>query len=130
VKKGIYLQAKLDVGEAKEPDAVKSLLDGLPGAFEEANPGMQLTVKKHSAPDEQGKTTVEVYIQGEQAPASSFFKLASRALKKGVTTLSKREAKRARAGKKGAAQISLGEIYERENEDEDEGVILPPANNS
>ena len=113
----------------KEPDAVKSLLDDLPGAFEEANPGMRLTIKKHSAPDGQGKATVEVYIQGEQTPASNFLKLASRALKKGVISLSKREAKSARAGKKGTAQIRLGEINERENEDEDEGVILPPANN-
>jgi hypothetical protein len=126
VKKGIYLQARLDMGSAKDQSASASLLSKLPAAFAKANPGMRLTIKKQSPPDDQGKVTIEVYIQGEQAPASSFLTLSSRALKKGVAALAKGTARSASAEDKGAVKISVEKIVERENQDENDGVILPP----
>jgi hypothetical protein len=129
VKKGIYLQAKIYTGGGKDAASTSSLLEKLPAAFAKANPGMRLTVKKHSPPDHEGKVSVEVYIQGEQAPASSFLKLASRALNKTVAALSKGSGKSAAASTKAAAKISVGEISEIENGDENEDVILPPASN-
>jgi hypothetical protein len=122
MEKGITLQAHLHAGT--EQAAVSDVLKKLPAAFAKANPGLQLKVKKASAPDAKGNVTVRVYIEGDQGPADDFSALAHTSLNKAITAMNAG----ARAASSGdtAPSVHVHGVKEVEDDDDDSGLVLPP----
>jgi hypothetical protein len=127
MEKAINLQAHMYVGT--EQAAASDLLKKLPAAFAQANPGLQLSVKKTSAVDAKGNVSLRVYITGEQDPAADFAALTHAALQKAITALNA-QAKAASSGTGSAAPVHLHGVKEMEGDDENTGVTLPPKSNA
>ena len=83
--KAINLQAKLHVGS--DPKAIADLQQSLPSRFGADNPGLALTVKHVSPPDDKGDVTVRIYIEGDQDPAADFAALTRGALHKTIASM-------------------------------------------
>ena len=127
MEKAIILQAHMHVGS--EQAAASALLKKLPAAFAKANPGLELSIKKTSAPDAKGNVTVRVYISGELEPAADFAALTHTALQKAITALNA-QAKAASSSTGSAAPVHLHSVKEMEGDDEDSGVTLPPKSDA
>jgi hypothetical protein len=128
MKKGINLQAKVHAGSGA---AVSNLSQALPAAFAQANPGLQLTVKSASPVDAQGHATIHVYIEGEQEPAADFAALTRAALNKAIAALNAGAGSSGAPAAPGAAAahtpVHLHDVQEVEGDEEDSGLVLPPA---
>ncbi len=123
MKKAINLQAQVHL---VDPYNQAQFQDTLQKAFTQANPGLTLRVKSLSTPDAQGKTTLRVYIEGEQDPAANFLELTTGALHQVIDSLlPKPAAKTLKAQSRSRAATN---IQETENDDENEDVVLPPKN--
>ncbi len=131
MKKAINLQATVELAD---PNGQAQFQNDLQNAFTRANPGLTLSVKSFTSPDGQGKARLRVYIEGEQDPAADFSQLTSHALHQAIASLLPKPAStsktlktqaRSEGGSRGGA---VKNIQETENDDEDQGVILPPKN--
>ncbi len=120
MKKAINLQVQgqLSGGIA----SAEALRKALPVAFAQANPGMSLSIKSITDPDSQGNINLKVYIEGEQDPAADFNALSSMAIQKAVAALASKS--------NPASSVTIKNIQELGDDDEDSGVVLPPQSAS
>ncbi len=128
MKKAINLQAQVQLADLKSQSQYQ---DNLQKAFARTNPGLTLTVKSLTAPDAQGKAKLRVYIEGEQDPAANFSQLTTQALHQAIDSLAPEAS--ASASKTLQAQSRprsktrpAVNIQETANDDENQGVVLPP----
>jgi hypothetical protein len=131
--KGINMHAKVHVGN--DPTAAANLEQSLPALFAGANPGLTLTVKHASPPDEKGDVTIRIYIEGEQDPAADFAALTRAALNKTIEALNANADKGAGQFTENVASgaatsqtpVHIKELQETEGDEEDTDVTLAPS---
>lgn len=147
MKKAINLQAQVQLAD---PNSQAQFQNDLENAFAQANPGLTLTVKSLTPPDAKGKAKLRVYIEGEQDPAADFSKLTTTALQQAINSLTSKPATSSATNPSTATVTTTTtstpantvktnlsprpgsgvstKIQEVENDDENEGVVLPPKN--
>lgn len=120
MKKAINMAVQIQPGAAGEqPEAISAALQK---AFEQANPGLKLSVKQIAPAAGEDGLTARVYIEGEQEPAADFSAVAAKALQNSGQLLTK-------DAKPEGAPLTLNNIHELDADDDsvdNDSLVLSP----
>ena len=133
MEKGINLQAKIHIGS--DAQAAANLQQSLPARFAADNPGLALTVKHISPPDDKGDVAIRIYVEGDQDPASDFAALTRGAIHKTIASMNSDSGKGVTAttgspvsgGAGSQSPVHIKDLQETEGDDENTGVTLAPT---